>query len=338
MTIFTQATPSPTADPQWQLIAVLRKKTNSSGAPILAGILHGPPNSTPKPPGIGASYSPSDSWVPPPPPLDPLPFSWASPAPPPTDDVDSSGKADGPAAALVQAPAWPDLPQSGDRIHPFHADRHPTAALAAGSAAFPLWCASRRPPLRTSSRRRCSSRPPSWPERPVPARGEAPTRSARSARACGRAPAGQPGQSRGGSCASAGELEERAAASRGGHRWEMRLLRAAAAATPVCRHRGPSLQRLLLRTAAIERARSAVPLLRASATGQARGAAPTPWPWWGARACSLGLGAAVPHGAAGVASTQQRPCLARRLQPREERERLEPRARSSARRSERERH
>ena len=173
----------------------------------MADILHGSPNSTPKPPAIGASYSPSDSWVPPPPTQLPLPpLSRASPAPPPTDDVDSSGEADGPAAALVQAPAWPDLPQSGGRIHPFHADRHPTSALAVGSAAFPLWCASRRPPLRTSSRRQCSSRPPSWPERPVPARGEAPTRSAGSARAGGRAPAGRPAgavRSRGGAFARA---------------------------------------------------------------------------------------------------------------------------------------
>ena len=164
----------------------------------MAGILHGSPNSTPKPPAIGASYSPSDSWVPPPPPLLPLPLSRASPAPPPTDDVDSSGEADGPAAALVRAPAWPDLPQSGGRIHPFHAGRHPTSAPAAGYTAFPFWCAARRPPLRTSSRRRWSSRLPSWPEPPVPAeellpaRGEAPMRSVGSARACGRAPAGWP--------------------------------------------------------------------------------------------------------------------------------------------------
>ena len=48
------------------------EKTNSSGAPILTVILYESPNSNPKPLAIGASYSPSDSWVPPPPPLLPL--------------------------------------------------------------------------------------------------------------------------------------------------------------------------------------------------------------------------------------------------------------------------
>ena len=267
------------------LFRSFEKKINTSRAPILAGILHGSPNFNPKPPAIGASYSALPG------------FSRAA-----TNRRrrqlrrgrrTGGGLGPGPRVAGSAAVGRPDPPlprrpppdlRTGGRICSFSSlVRRPAASLAhlvSPAVELPPAQLARAARARggAPARTRRSSdalgriRPRLWqssrrPKPSAPAVELLPAPLPGAAHACGGAPARPPGRSRGGSCTSAGELEEHAAASRGAHRWEMRLLRAAAAATPACRRCGPGLQRQLLRTAAVERARRAILLLRAAAIG-----------------------------------------------------------------------